>query len=200
MCVISSSKLGNEPVNVSSWGQVVRPSLEGERGKEQAAMLMTSAAIYPGEVLICHVFHSSPVRDCCRSDRMWVLSCLLASGASGGAVIGLDGCMIGLVTSNARDSNANRSLPKLNFSIPASALQPLWQLLHTKVPITTPDFVKLDVSSEVMSSVWALHPDLASDKELPGRAQRLQKLLEDKGILPAGLPRPSGSKVIQSRL
>ena len=107
--------------------------------------------------------------------------------------------MLGLVTSNARDSNANRSLPKLNFSIPASALQPLWHLLLTKTPISTPDFVKLDVSSEIMSRVWALHPDLTSDKELLGGAQRLQNLLEDKGILPAGLPGPSGAKGIQSR-
>ncbi|BDA40720.1 probable peroxisomal leader peptide-processing protease [Coccomyxa sp. Obi] len=148
--------------------KVVCPSLEGEQGEKDAAMLMTSAAIYPG--------------------------------ASGGAVIGLDGCMIGLVTSNARDSTANRSLPKLNFSIPATALQPLWHLLLTLTPISTPEFVKLDVSSEVMSSVWALHPDLTNDKELPGGAQRLQSLLEDKGILPAGLPGPSGAHKIQSRL
>ncbi len=108
--------------------------------------------------------------------------------------------MIGLVTSNARDSNANKSLPKLNFSIPATALQPLWHLLLSSTPISTPDIVKLDVSSEVMSSVWALHPDLTSDKKLPDGAQRLQKLLEDKGISPAGLPGPTGANVILSRL
>ncbi len=112
--------------------------------------------------------------------------CVLVSGASGGAVIGLDGCMVGLVTSNARHSKTDRLLPKLNFSLPAEALQPLWRLLLSPAPVSTADLVKLDVHTDVLASMWALSSPPAGDQKLPSGVSRLQDLLQQRGIVEFG--------------
>jgi len=107
----------------------------------------------------------------------------MGTGASGGAVIGSDGCMVGLVTSNARHSKANRSLPNLNFSLPVEALQPLWRLLLGEASLHIGELQKLDVNNEALTSMWALSdqtPGIQADR---GGAAHLQQLLQQKGIM-----------------
>jgi hypothetical protein len=56
---------------------------------------------------------------------MLLTSAAVHAGASGGAVVGADGALLGLVTSNARAAGADAPLPSLNFSVAAPALAQL---------------------------------------------------------------------------
>jgi hypothetical protein len=56
---------------------------------------------------------------------MLLTSAAVHAGASGGAVVGADGALLGLVTSNARAAGADAPLPCLNFSVAAPALAQL---------------------------------------------------------------------------
>lgn len=123
---------------------------------------------------------------------------MLGTGASGGAVIGADRCMVGLVTSNARHSKANRSLPNLNFSLPVEALQPLWRLLLGGASLRVSELQKIDVNSEALTSMWALSDQTPGDQADCGGAAHLQQLLQQKGIMHS--KRTERSQPILSRL
>ena len=56
-------------------------------------------------------------------------ACGPAAGASGGAVVSACGRLAGLVTSNSRHAASGAPLPRLNYSIAAAALRPLWETL-----------------------------------------------------------------------
>lgn len=110
---------------------------------------------------------------------------VLHAGASGGAVLDCRGRLVGLVTSNARHSKKGVSLPNLNFCLTAQALRPLCQLLlDSHAQPRRRDFERVDITSPLLQSVWALRAetgDLGDRKG--GGAQRLQHLLQRGGLL-----------------
>ncbi|XVF25773.1 hypothetical protein REPUB_Repub13aG0242400 [Reevesia pubescens] len=95
-------------------------------------------------------------------------------GGSGGAVVNSDGCLIGLVTSNARHGGG-KVIPHLNFSIPSAVLMPIFQFARDMQDFSP--LQNLDQPNEHLSSVWALMPPLSPK---PGPPPNLpQSLLED---------------------
>ncbi|NXM82945.1 TYSD1 protease, partial [Oenanthe oenanthe] len=53
-------------------------------------------------------------------------TCAVHGGSSGGPLVSSrSGCLLGIVTSNTRDTGAGATYPHLNFCIPISVLQPL---------------------------------------------------------------------------
>ncbi|XP_031278959.1 glyoxysomal processing protease, glyoxysomal [Pistacia vera] len=95
-------------------------------------------------------------------------------GGSGGAVVNLDGHMIGLVTSNARHSGGT-VIPHLNFSIPCAVLAPIFEFSRDMQDLSL--LKKLDQPNEHLASVWALMPPL-SPKPGPTLPHLPQSLLE----------------------
>ncbi|XP_044462131.1 glyoxysomal processing protease, glyoxysomal-like isoform X2 [Mangifera indica] len=79
-------------------------------------------------------------------------------GGSGGAVVNLDGHMIGLVTSNARRSGGT-VIPHLNFSIPCAVLAPIFAFSRDMQDLSL--LKELDQPNEHLASVWALMPPLS---------------------------------------
>ncbi|XP_064174390.1 peroxisomal leader peptide-processing protease [Anguilla rostrata] len=92
-------------------------------------------------------FHSQPV--------MLQTTCAVQAGSSGGAVIRAQtGELLGLVASNTRDMVAGVTYPHLNFSIPASLLDPLLQQFsRTGDPAV---FRQLDSADEQVRRAWRL--------------------------------------------
>ncbi|XP_020596584.1 glyoxysomal processing protease, glyoxysomal isoform X2 [Phalaenopsis equestris] len=82
-------------------------------------------------------------------------------GASGGAVVNSNSHMIGLVTSNARHGGGT-IIPHLNFSIPCSALEPVFKFSETQ-DISILEI--LDEPNELLSSVWALVPPKSRNQQ-----------------------------------
>lgn len=79
-------------------------------------------------------------------------------GGSGGAVVNADGHMIGLVTSNAKHGGGT-VIPNLNFSIPCSALEPVFNFSQDMQDLSLLE--DIDKPNEHLSSVWALVPPLS---------------------------------------
>ena len=62
---------------------------------------------------------------------MVMTSAAVHSGASGGALLDPNtGRLVALATSNTRHSSTGELLPRLNWSIPASLLQPMFELAN----------------------------------------------------------------------
>ncbi|KAI6705173.1 hypothetical protein NL676_008135 [Syzygium grande] len=112
-------------------------------------------------------------------------------GASGGLVVNFDGCMIGLITSNARHGGGT-VIPHLNFSIPCAALAPIFKFSQDmRDPMVLQD---LDRPNAEISSIWALMPSLAPKPHprLPhsvpqenmkeGKGSRFAKFISDTDI------------------
>ncbi|KAI4296775.1 hypothetical protein L6164_036700 [Bauhinia variegata] len=91
-------------------------------------------------------------------------------GASGGAVINSDGCMIGLVTSNARHGGGT-VIPHLNFSIPSAALAPIFKFSQDMQDLSLLQI--LDEPNEYLSSIWAL--TRSESPKLPSLPQSLME-------------------------
>ncbi|WCJ27070.1 protease-related [Euphorbia peplus] len=96
-------------------------------------------------------------------------------GGSGGAVVSSEGCMIGLVTSNARHGGGT-AIPHLNFSIPCALLEPIFEFAREMKNIALLE--DLDQPNQQISSVWALIPPL-SPKPIPRLPKLLDSLLGD---------------------
>ncbi|XP_030480157.1 glyoxysomal processing protease, glyoxysomal isoform X2 [Cannabis sativa] len=79
-------------------------------------------------------------------------------GSSGGAVVNMNGHLIGLVTSNARHGGGT-VIPHLNFSIPCSALLPIFKFSEDMQDSSLLQI--LDQPNEDLSFVWALMPPLS---------------------------------------
>ncbi|XP_075523189.1 glyoxysomal processing protease, glyoxysomal [Primulina tabacum] len=103
-------------------------------------------------------------------------------GSSGGAVVNSDGCMIGLVTSNAKHGGGT-VIPHLNFSIPCAALEPVFEF--SKDLQDFPILEELDKPNEHLSSVWALMPPLYP-KPTPLLPKSSQIPTEDNGKVTKG--------------
>ncbi|CAK7350557.1 unnamed protein product [Dovyalis caffra] len=85
-------------------------------------------------------------------------------GGSGGAVVNLEGHMIGVVTSNARHGGGT-VIPHLNFSIPCAVLAPIFDFAKDMQDISL--LQNLDQPNEHLSSVWALMPPLSPKPSPP---------------------------------
>ncbi|KAF7851206.1 hypothetical protein BT93_L4350 [Corymbia citriodora subsp. variegata] len=112
-------------------------------------------------------------------------------GASGGLVVNFDGCMIGLITSNARHGGGT-VIPHLNFSIPCAALASIFKFSQDmRDPTVLQD---LDRPNAEISSIWALMPSLApkphpalphsipQDNTKEGKGSRFAKFISDTDI------------------
>ena len=121
-------------------------------------------------------------------DKAGVDSNCVPAGASGGAVMDKAGFLVGLVTSNTKHVGTGRSLARLNFSIHAAVLRPLWALLRAS---SAADRIadalrRLDVDTPALRQLWALSTQLAPSKDSMSASQRLQHLLKDRNILARG--------------
>lgn len=110
----------------------------------------------------------------------------LLAGASGGAVIDAAGQLLGLVTSNTKHTATGHSLARLNYSLPATALRPLWNLLRSSPTADSEAIRQLDADSPALRRVWALSSGLSPDTGSDGGTERLQRLLKEKSIEMAG--------------
>uniref|UniRef100_A0A1D1XJL6 Glyoxysomal processing protease, glyoxysomal n=1 Tax=Anthurium amnicola TaxID=1678845 RepID=A0A1D1XJL6_9ARAE len=108
-------------------------------------------------------------------------------GMSGGAVISLDGRMIGLVTSNARHAGGS-NIPHLNFSLPCAALKLIFKFAAEELDSSIFDI--LDKPNSFLSSVWALMPPPSPSpgpqaqldiKNKEGKGSRFAKFLAERG-------------------
>ena len=89
---------------------------------------------------------------------MYQTTASVHSGASGGAVMcQRHGTFLGLVTSNARLGTDGRVVPNLNFSIPASLLEPLFAAAGVKkVKDLSLAFEGCLEDDEELRSIWSL--------------------------------------------
>ena len=112
----------------------------------------------------------------------------VSAGASGGAVVDEAGFLVGLVTSNTKHVGTGRSLTRLNFSIHAAALRPLWALLRASAAAdrVAEALRRLDVDTPALRQLWALSTQLAPGTDNISASQRLQQLLKDRKISIAG--------------
>ncbi|XP_057544643.1 glyoxysomal processing protease, glyoxysomal isoform X2 [Amaranthus tricolor] len=81
-------------------------------------------------------------------------------GASGGAVVNSSGCMIALVTSNAKHGGGT-VIPHMNFSIPSAALKPVFIFAKDMKNISI--LHQLDRPNKDLTSVWAMMPPISPD-------------------------------------
>ena len=98
------------------------------------------------------------------------------------------GFLVGLVTSNTKHTGTGRSLARLNFSIHAAALRPLWALLRASPGADglAEALRRVDVDTPALRQLWALSTQLAPGKDSISASQRLQQLLKDRRISNAG--------------
>lgn len=106
----------------------------------------------------------------------------MLAGASGGAVIDQAGLLFGMVTSNTKHLATGRFIPRLNYSMPAAVLRPLWHLLRSSPSADIEAIKQLDLDSPALRSVWALSSGLSPGSESNGATKRLQRLLKDRSI------------------
>ncbi|KAK4399137.1 Glyoxysomal processing protease, glyoxysomal [Sesamum angolense] len=100
---------------------------------------------------------SCGLNSCQQFPAMLETTAAVHPGSSGGAVVNSDGCMIGLVTSNAKHGGGT-VIPHLNFSIPCAALEPIFKFSKDMKDLLLLE--ELDKPNEHLSSVWALMPPL----------------------------------------
>ncbi|KAL0363398.1 UNVERIFIED_CONTAM: Glyoxysomal processing protease, glyoxysomal [Sesamum calycinum] len=112
---------------------------------------------------------SCGLNSCQQFPAMLETTAAVHPGSSGGAVVNSDGCMIGLVTSNAKHGGGT-VIPHLNFSIPCAALEPIFKFSKDMKDLLLLE--ELDKPNEHLSSVWALMPPLYPKPEpLPDSPQ-----------------------------
>ncbi|KAK1275649.1 Glyoxysomal processing protease, glyoxysomal [Acorus gramineus] len=120
-------------------------------------------------------------------------------GASGGALVNLDGHMIGLITSNAKHGGGT-IIPHMNFSIPCAALEPVFKFSKDMQDLSM--LHALDEPNELLSSIWALMPSPPSkpksvmEKFKEGKGSRFAKFLAENQaeIALVGKDQPSKAK------
>ncbi|KAK9824639.1 hypothetical protein WJX72_011986 [[Myrmecia] bisecta] len=124
-----------------------------------------------------------------RNAAMLMTTATVHPGASGGAVLGTDGRLVGLVTSNARHMASSTTVPNLNFSIAAAALRPLWEYAAVSPVLDPTALTTLDVRSDSLARLWALtafRPATPTQTSplggRPAGRDKLAKLLADAGL------------------
>ena len=161
-------------------------------GSGDDCMLMTGSAVHPGvqvndtRVHVLHLYVMSLLK--LRTRAMLSYPGCAPAGASGGAVMDEGGFLVGLVTSNTKHVGTGHSLARLNFSIHAAALRPLWALLRASPAAdrAAAALKRLDVDTPALRQLWALSAQLAPGKDSINAPQRLQQLMKDRRINVAG--------------
>ena len=168
-----------------------------------AAMLamLWAAPSNLSECALLQVVHSHAVnKDGSRSAAMLLTSATVHAGASGGAVVSADGCVVGITTSNARHSASGSTIPNLNFAVAVDALRSLWQLAAQPQGFNHTALQQLDIRDEALLDIWTI----SRPPERPGAAKgnprlqgsaRLAELLSKSrlGILPTNVDGATGS-------
>jgi S1-C subfamily serine protease len=105
---------------------------------------------------------------------MLLTSAAVHGGASGGAVVGARGTLLGLVTSNAHAAGAAAPMPQLNFSVAAPALRRLCAAAAASgagapgaARALRAACAALDASDAHMAALWALQPAPAQPAQPP---------------------------------
>lgn len=131
--------------------------------------------------------------DGSRSAAMLLTSATVHAGASGGAVVNADGCVVGIITSNARHSASGATIPNLNFAVAVEALRALWQLAAQPKGITHTALQRLDIKDAALLDIWTISKPPESPFVGGGHGKprvqgsaRLAELLSNKhlGVLP----------------
>lgn len=104
------------------------------------------------QVVYSHVVSSNGSR----SAAMLLTSATVHAGASGGAVVNADGCVVGIITSNARHSASGATIPNLNFAVAVDALRALWQLAAQPKGITHTALQRLDIKDAALLDIWTI--------------------------------------------
>jgi hypothetical protein len=93
------------------------------------------------------------------------------------------GHLLGLVTSNTRHAYSGRSFSRLNYSVAAGALRPIWEIL-LRGDLEGVGLAALDVQSAELSAIWGLKapPSVLGVGQGSGGAARLSELLRGSGL------------------
>ncbi|XP_057764470.1 glyoxysomal processing protease, glyoxysomal [Salvia miltiorrhiza] len=159
---------------------------------------------------------SSKLSSCEQFPAMLETTAAVHPGSSGGAVVNSNGCMIGLVTSNAKHGGGT-VIPHLNFSIPCAALKPILKFSEDMQNLTVLE--ELDKPNEHLSSIWALMPPVypkpepipdilkfpAEDNGKGTKGSRFAKFIADRNELlkttaQHGIPGRFSTDLIPSKL
>ena len=139
------------------------------------------------------VYSHAVSKDVSRSAAMLLTSATVHAGASGGAVVNADGCVVGIVTSNARHSASGATIPNLNFAVAVDALRALWQLAAQPQGLTHTALQQLDIRDAALLDTWTISKPPESPFVGGGRGKprlqgsaRLAELLSNSrlGVLP----------------
>ncbi|KAL0305718.1 UNVERIFIED_CONTAM: Glyoxysomal processing protease, glyoxysomal [Sesamum radiatum] len=90
---------------------------------------------------------SCGLNSCQQFPAMLETTAAVHPGSSGGAVVNSDGCMIGLVTSNAKHGGGT-VIPHLNFSIPCAALEPIFKYSKRMVTASSEDWSNCNLTPQ----------------------------------------------------
>ena len=123
---------------------------------------------------------------------MLMTSATVHAGASGGAVVTMDGCIAGIATSNAKHLQSGSTVPNLNFAVAADALRALWELAAKPGKLCSAVLEELDIADAGLSKLFVLsqaperqnadaEAGLAVSQKKQGSA-RLAELLSQKGL------------------
>ena len=134
------------------------------------------------------------------SAAMLLTTATVHAGASGGAIVNVDGLVVGITTSNARHAASGSTIPNLNFAVAVDALQPLWHLAAQPHGLTPAQLQQLDIKDAALLDIWTIskppeHSTLKKKPNLLGEAgsegsARLAELLSKRRL--EGLPAKPG--------
>ena len=103
---------------------------------------------------------------------MLLTNATVHAGASGGAVVNADGCVVGITTSNARHSASGSTIPNLNFAVSVDALRSLWQLAAQPQGLTPTVLQQLDIKDDALLDIWTI----SKPPERPGACKENSRL------------------------
>lgn len=125
------------------------------------------------ECALLQVVHSHVVSKAgSRSAAMLLTTATVHAGASGGAVVSADGCIVGITTSNARHSASGSTIPNLNFAVAADALRSLWQLAAQPQGLNHTALQQLDIRDDALLDIWTV----SKPPERPGAGKEDPRL------------------------
>ena len=156
---------------------------------------LSSAPTSLPECMLLQVVHSHAVSKAgSRSAAMLLTSATVHPGASGGAVVSADGCVVGITTSNARHSASGSTIPNLNFAVAADALRSLWQLAAQPQGLNHTALQQLDIRDDALLDIWTIskppeRPGAGKDSPRLQGSARLADLLSKSrlGLLPTAV-------------
>ena len=156
-------------------------------------MLLWFALLILPEYGLLQVVHSHAVSKAgSRSAAMLLTSATVHAGASGGAVVNADGCVMGITTSNARHSASGSTIPNLNFAVAVNALRPLWHLASQPQGLNHTALQQLDIRDDALLDIWTISKPrqksgAGKGNSRPQGSARLAELLSKSqlGLLPS---------------